>query len=398
MLASCGKGGAEIVVDPKGLAIDRVVLYAGAGTAHTDGLGPDGYTTPILPSTWWQRDAHNVLDEATVKDGRAVTFAYTPGADGRLELVVAVGFAADAPLGVALQGPIIVSSDAIARYTLPLQPVDAGIALQLWSASTDPAATCVHVDDGTHVAMLVADATDPDCDGVPSGDPRECDPQVYNAHVNSPIDKVNCILPETNTSIPACVFGGPQCSDGKGLVDGCIHSNYCVPQALCNVCMGSTTLPFDCVTAPANNAGTNFTHFDCPIQVDANGQLCGKTLAAAPFLQQPPSCTGKARILYPGQPVDDQIAIAGNAGALQVKLANLAPSCAFELEVSGTWPYMVDRVAGLLVVGDFTNQRGVAVPVFLSYDPTPSMCDKTECAFVSNPADGLAECIHAPTY
>src|ERR1051325_3912985 len=91
MLAACAKGGAEIVVDPAGIGLDRVVLFPGTGASHADPIGPAGYTQPLGGNTWWQRDPYNVLDHAAVASDHAVTFAFTPDASGDIPIVVAVG-------------------------------------------------------------------------------------------------------------------------------------------------------------------------------------------------------------------------------------------------------------------------------------------------------------------
>ncbi len=420
VLAACGQGGAQIVVDPAGAQIDHVVLYIGVGTTQNDPIAPESYSTPLHPVEWWQRDPHNVLDQQAVA-GKPVTFAFEEGTTTELPLVVAVGYAGDTAVVAAERGPIEIPPDMIARYTLTLQPFadptmpgqGGGLALQLWQAqgSSDPAATCVHVEapDLAKPALLVGDPDDPDCDGFSTGSPMECAPHVYRGHSRPSLDQVNCLAPETerNTtgSVQACTLGGPACIDGQGPQAGsCAASVYCIPKSDCDACANVGGNPFDCLTdVTIANATAGFTHIECTVSVDPMGNLCNADLTALDVTVDlgGPMCTGQVLVAHAAGGFANQVTITGPNGTMQLEAKDLQPSCNFTLIPSGTWPLADGAHLAALAVADLDNGRGIGIPVVFSNAPMgTTTCVPATCrlAVPLVPSDGARECVNAPVF
>jgi hypothetical protein len=416
LLASCAKGGVEFVIATKGSNVDRVVLFVGVGDAYDEAILPMGRAAPYPKSSAWARDHGNELDERKVTNpDEPVVFQFQ--GDGKLGVVIAIGVAGEQAVSAAVVRGIAVPSESIARYELTLEPVNttaSPLELTAWeSTAGSPAAgkQCVALfDKRTMSADAVVTEGDPDCDGWPSDDPKECQDNLYMSFGRPGLEEAACLagervaLPDGTVS-DGCVLGGPPCADGLGQAAGCSAATpYCVPKSLCNRCLGKPD-DWNCARDVSALVMPYPTHLRCKLSFDGNGQPC-----SAPFkaIANPPMNIGGHFCKPDVQPVlittaggtwGSSVDFVAETAALHVDVKNLEPSCNFELQVSGT--IQGPAMFGGLVAGMLDNGRGLAYPIVFEVDPLNLGCAfQTACqaTWSWDLSELVDQCVNTPVF
>lgn len=418
LLAGCGKGGVEIVVEPAG-DMTKVVLYVGVGDAITDPLLPPMHGMPFPSSSAWARDAYNELDVREVVAGEPAVFQFQ--GEGTLGVVLAVGYAGDTPVAAAVKHGIEVPADIVARYELALEPLFDGqntspLVFDEWQSQPgSPAAgkTCVALfDKRTSEADAVVTDGDPDCDGFPTDDPRECQPTFYMSFSRPGLEDAACLVTERvvttdGTVSDGCVLGGPPCRDGVGKESACTAPTpYCMPKSVCNRCAG-TASDIDCAR-DITHAGTLLpTHLQCKLYFDLDGKLCTSSLKA---IGMPGDGIGghacktdgdhPVLLTTTGQPWTDKLQFSEGSAQLEVEVKNLESSCNFDIVVAGAAE--TRTLFGGIVAGMLDNGRGIAVPIVFELDPQLNVgCDNQVACQPSwswDLTELVDQCVNTPVF
>lgn len=421
LLASCGKGGVEIVIDANDDQLTKVVLFVGVGDAVTEPIQPALKGLPYPASSAWARDKYNELDERDVVAGEPVVFQFQGNEQGSevLGVVIAVGIVADKAVSAAVVHGVEVPSDVIARYELALEPIAdvdpaSPLSLDIWQSqpgSPKAGKTCVALYDKRQMsADAVVTGGDPDCDGWPTDDPKECQPSYYMSFSRPHLEDVSCLLTErvvtTDGVSDGCVLGGPPCRDGFGPESACTApSAYCMPKSVCNRCE-LTMNDFDCARDITPLVAQYPTHIQCKVYFDANGQLCTNTFKA---LSNPgPDVAGhhcktgveNGFITTRGQPWAKQVDFEEGASKLRVDIANVQPNCNFDIKVSGD--VEARQVFGGVVAGMLDNGRGIAIPILFEVDPLLNIgcANQTACqgTWSWDLTELVDQCLNTPVF
>jgi hypothetical protein len=421
LIASCAKGGVELVITPDSDQVTRVVLYVGVGDADTDPIMPAMHGTPFPSSSAWSRDSYNELDVREVSGGEPVVFQFQENedADEALGVVIAVGFAGDQPVSAASKRGIDVPSDVLARYELALEPISNAstttpLFLDIWQpqpGSPKAGKTCVALYDKRESdADAVVTHGDPDCDGWPTDDPKECQPHYYMSFSRPTLEDAACLLTErvvTNDTVSdGCVLGGPPCRDGFGKETSCTAPTpYCVPKSVCNRC---AQMPGDinCARDITPFALQYPTHLHCKLYFDLQGKLCAGTFKA---LSQPgPDIAGRhcvtgsenpVRITSAGLPWSTSVQLQKVMGLLKVDVKNLQSNCNFDIVVAGD--VGARQEFGGMVAGMLDNGRGIAIPIVFDADPLNIGCEnQTACqaTWSWDLTELVDQCINTPVF
>jgi hypothetical protein len=345
-----------------------------------------------------------------------VTFQFQ--GSGKLGVVIAVGVNGDMPLAAGVLRAVDIPSDFVAKFEIKLEPINTSaspLELDVWqpqAGSPKAGAVCVGLfDKRTACADAVVTDGDPDCDGWPTGDPKECAPNIYMGYKRPALADAACLLPETipgNTVTP-CVLGGPPCADGMGMVGACVAPTpYCTMQSLCNVCMPRGNDAWNCArdftqypsTLPAP------THIRCKLFYDINGKLCTNTLKA---FAQPPTDVGGHHCMtggeFPpaitsiGKTWGETITFTNAAEQLTIAIKNLQSTCNFDVVPSGM--LQGRHVFGALGAALLDNGRGIAIPIVFETDPTYIGCDgqvACETSWSWDLSELVDPCVNAPVY
>ncbi len=424
VLASCGKGGVELVVEPRDDEVTRVALFVGVGDAYTDPIMPAMHGAPFASSSAWPRDAYNELDERDVAPGETAVFQFQSNEDAHetLGIVIAVGFAGDRPVAATAKRGIEIPTDVIARYELALEPIGtpdntSPLALDIWTpqpGSPKAGATCVALVDQRdgHADAVVTDG-DPDCDGWPTGDPKECQPSYYMSFSRPALEDVACLVTErvvTNDGMVSdgCVLGGPPCRDGFGKETSCTApSVYCMPKSVCNRCAQAEN-SFDCARDITPLAAQYPTHLNCKIYFDPlTGEMCTNTFQA---LKTPaPDIAGRhcrtdsdaeGLITTVGTGWDTKVEFLDTDATLKVEIKNVQANCNFDLTASGA---MESRhIFAGLVAGKLDNGRGIAIPILFEADPLLNVgCDNQiacQASWSWDLTELVDQCLNTPAF
>lgn len=387
VIASCGKGGVELVIEPDTEHVTKVQLFVGVGDPDTDPIMPAMRSAPFPSSAAWVRDKYNELDEREIASGENAVFQFQ-GSEP-LGVVIAVGYTDGRPVSAVSKRGIEVPSDFVARYELALEPIATPntthpLTLDIWQPQPGTpmeGKTCVALfDKRDNSADAVVTEDDPDCDGWPTDDPKECQPSYYMSFKRPKLEDVACLVTERvllddgNVS-DGCVLGGPPCRDGFGQESSCTApSVYCVPKSVCNRC-AATSNTYDCARDITPLAAQFPTRLHCPLFFDDNGQLCASKFKAV--MNPPPDIAGRhcrtgsdhpALITSAGTGWGTNVELTNGSAKLKVEVKNLEPNCNFEIAVSGE----IDsrQVLAGLVAGKLDNGRGIAIPIVFEADPT----------------------------
>jgi hypothetical protein len=395
VVASCAKGGVELVITPGDARVKQVHLFVGIGDEYTQPIKTARRALPFPKSTAWARDAYNELDVRAVVDGEPVEFQFQGG--GKLGVVIAIGVDGDTAVTAAVAHHLVIPSDIIARYELELEPVNTAaspLELDAWTpAPGSPKAdkVCVALfDNRTTSADAVVTDGDPDCDGWPTDDPKECQPNLYMSYKRPTLEDVACVLNEMtpDSAVSTCVLGGPACADGRGKELACnAPSRYCTMRSVCERCkqIGNSTL--DCArdVTPLVSGGLP-THINCKIYFDSNGSLCTNKMKA--FASPPANVgghfcrtgtTNPPRITTAGGAWTQDVTWTEGGGTFAIHVDNLEASCNFDIAPSGSG--IVRNVYGAMVAGLLDNGRGIAIPIVFDVDALNVGCqNQTACA------------------
>lgn len=415
LLAGCAKGGVELVVEPADTRVERVVLFVGVGDAYDEAILPMGRSLPYPKSSAWARDHGNELDERMVTNpDQPVVFQFQGG--GKLGVVIAIGFAGETAVSAAVLRDIDVPADSVARYELTLEPVNENsspLELAAWqSTAGSPEADkqCVALfDKRTQSADAVVTAGDPDCDGWPTGDAKECQANFFMSYGRPRLEDAACLVPEKivsndGTVNDACVLGGQPCADGVGPSGTCnAPTRYCAPKSLCDRCEASD---WNCARDISRLAMTYPTHLHCKVYFDQSGAIC-----SAPFkaIAMPPADIAGHFCKPSIQPVlittadaawGTSVELTQFDATLKVEVKNLEPNCNFELQLSGTVEGRRDF--GAMVAGVLDNGRGLAYPIIFDIDPFNYVgCDNQTACQLSwswDPSELVDTCVNAPVF
>jgi hypothetical protein len=390
LASSCGKGGAEIVIDADTDQLTKVALFIGVGDAHGEPIQPAMHGAPYPASMAWARDRYNELDERDVIAGEPVVFQFQGGGDGddSLGVVIAVGVIGDKPVSAAVKRGIDVPEDHIARYELALEAlvdVDPASPLSLTAWESQPGSPkagkhCVALyDKRTMTADAVVTGGDPDCDGWPTDDAKECQPNYYMSFSRPSLDEVSCLITERvvgtdGTVTDGCVLGGPPCRDGGGLETGCTApSAFCLPKSVCNRCAIAPN-SYNCARDISPFVSQYPTHINCKIYFDLDGKMCTNPMKAlsapGPDVAGHFCVTGSDNgwITALGQDWGKTVSYQDGASQLTVDISNVQPNCNFDIAVQGAAE--TRTVFAGLVAGMLDNGRGIAIPIMFEADPT----------------------------
>ncbi|HEY5944354.1 MAG TPA: hypothetical protein VIV40_02635 [Kofleriaceae bacterium] len=416
LLVGCAKGGVELVFNPP-TAVTKVVLFVGVGDEYTEPIMPAQHSLPYPKSSAWARDHYNELDERDVTPGEPVVFQFQ--GEGKLGVVIAIGLVGEQAVVAGVQRGIDIPTDSVARYELVLEPVNTtGSPLELtgWeSQAGSPKAgkQCVALfDKRTLAADAVVTDGDPDCDGWPTEDSKECQPNFYMSYARPHLEEVACLVNERvvstdGTVSDGCVLGGPPCRDGVGKEGGCTApSAYCTPKSVCNRC-NLTANPWDCARDITPLALQYPSHLHCKLFVDVSGQLCTTSFRA---MSTPPMNIGghycktdsehPARITTIGQAWSTGVDFNENSSQLHVDIKNLQPNCNFDIQVSGSIEQ--GHSFGALVAGALDNGRGIAVPIVFEFNPTTNIgCDNQvacQATWSWDLSELVDQCVNTPAF
>ena len=392
-LASCARGGVEIIVTPQDPAVTRVTLFVGVGDVMTKPIAPMS-SSPLDPILAWARDKGGEADERVVVDRAPVTFQFVGG--DAFGVVIAVGWNKEgAAISAAVLTDVKFMPDAIARYEMELHPTlrperpDAFIKLTHWKSMAGPAAgkdCVVYEDKPTLKRFAVVTGGDPDCDGWPTDDANECQPQLFMSFGRPTLDQVACIAPETatGTNEQFCTLAGPPCTDGTGQETTCrAPSVYCIPATVCEQCNAGVPGSFDCARDLTRlpNSTIKPTHLHCNVYMDQQGNPCPLVKALGPLAE--PTLAGRTcladalhtvRITQVGQPWDSKVSYSApeTGTMLDVEVANLQPNCNFDLRPTGK--VTAEHSFGAMVAGELDNGRGIAISIVFTVSPSLVGC------------------------
>lgn len=423
VLGACGSGGVlEVqVVAPEGVAIAEVELYAGVYEGHVEPLRPAEYPT-MLGAVWWKRDRDPTRDVQKLGADGTVTYAYRPGGgDDDLEALVVVGFDAQGvpvAVGTRLEQTNIPNESEIHRYKIPLVAFDSlprsappttdRPGLQVWGPGHDPRA-CVHVDNLEAIgkfsgatSAMIATEDDPDCDGFPDEDPKECVMREYAGQAPLTRDSLSCMLetPITtaNGTTTACIAGGGTCADGSGEdPDGCHPSSYCLPGGLCKACANLT-----CDGGLVNQDA--ITHVVCTLptreesstgEVFCSGNAGISLQSIVPGIQ----CADAAKMRDLVQPFDTHIDYA-SGGSITLQTVDAA-QCLYKFVASGAVPSVGSVVRrdlpAILAVPLVlpVKGRGIGIPILFRANNNGCVTAPS-CQIVMAQPETLSACVRAP--
>jgi hypothetical protein len=416
LLASCAKGGVEFVIETSGMDVDRVVLFVGVGDAYNEAILPMGRSAPYPKSSSWRRDHGNELDERAVNPDGPVVFQFQGG--DKLGVVIAIGVRGETAVSAAVVRNIDVPGDSVARYELVLEPVNttaSRLELTAWESpvgSPKAGKQCVALfDKSTQSADAVVTEGDPDCDGWPSDDAKECQRNFYMSFGRPRLQDVACLVHERVVSNDGainegCVLGGPPCKDGEGATaTGCTApSAYCAPKSVCNRCDLAAN-DFDCARDVTTLVAPYPTHLRCKLYFDANGALCSSPFKA---IANPPADIAGHFCKPDVQPVmiatahgawDTNVDFVAQSASLHVDVKNLQPSCNFDLQVSGA--IVGANLFGAMVTGVLDNGRGLAYPIIFEANPLNIGCEfQTACeaTWSWDFSELLDQCVNTPVF
>ena len=438
-LAACESGGMEILVfgpsDPGTPPPKTVRLFIGLGASMPSTLFPafGGKTGATAPR--WDRDPSNTDDVADyVGDGPA-RFVFRPGGGiTGFGVVIAVGFDADGvtPTSSAVLLAPEMGNAHIKAYTIglnkitsPAQAQDGYNGLVLWGpASTketiDP--QCVLAQNTYYQPMstsaFIVTPGDRDCDGFPDPSqdlpsPLECDANAWRGARLPRLTDASCLL-DAIPSIdhgPACLLGGPACTDGIGPDGTCQATRFCGYPTLCEntVCGVINPEAWECAKDArlANVNNQTYPRLKCsvtaiPNPMGAGLMLCPDTNPAGQrfdlhALGLPAGATcSHVYVRDTTRPFGDHLV----DGMAQY---NIAFDSACHFEVTGQNGYAITPpappiVSGLLAVDLQSTFHGMAIPIefHVNASGAPGQCAPSTCQFVGTPAPALLDCLQAP--
>lgn len=422
VLSACAKGGVEIVIDAQA-PVTQVRLYIGVGDAMTEPIMPAQRGAPFPMSSAWPRDDYNELDVRDVVAGDKVTFQFQGNAT--LGAVIAVGFAGDKPVSASVVENIVVPSDIIARYELTLAPINDGtngspLELSIWQPPANApkaGATCAALfDKSSGGAVAVVTDGDPDCDGWPTGDPKECQPNLYMSFRRPQLTEAACLVTERvvstdGTVSDGCVIGGPPCRDGAGKETACTAPTpYCMPKSVCNRCSNlAGSSDWDCARNVARFPTQMPSHLHCKLFVDTQGALCQTTIQAlgmpaADVAGHHCKTDNGAKVMATtvGAAWGESLTFADSVTGtmLQTDFKNLQSNCNFEIQISGH--VEAAHLFGGIVAGALDNGRGIAVPIVFEINPTLYVgCDNQppcQASWSFDVTELFDQCLNTPVF
>ena len=385
--ASCaGDGGVIINVTPTDPSVTVVRLYIGNGARTTDAtlsipasvMSGQAVMESLPHLTYWPRDAQNELDSVAVKPGGSAKFVLVRSDTTDIGAIIAVGYAGAQIVEVATLFDVHLPATKFNEYTLALgRPAQAPYAWANKVPIPAPEATCIGVIDpmqpDPYAATFIVSPDDQDCDGLITGDGRECNPDVWFGHRSANLDELTCLAPGED-STASCYLGGPECTDDRpvGPTTMCAPTRYCVPKSVCGACQGSLACAEDVSKAPIRPQQIN-----CPLRVEG-GLTCEDEIVIHTGPIGGVGCSGVA-IADPTHPFSDHL----DLGQQQVYV-KLEDNCRITLEVKGDAPEMNTSKIGMLVAVDLDNGRGLALPVVLLLDRVQMQCKGSDVACVND--------------
>ncbi len=247
------------------------------------GIRPEGVTT-LLPGNISFRDAAS--DGLLQVKGRTVTLQLKSDPTTTLPIVIAVGFDQNMqPVGTATLTDLEVPSNSARIVTTTLVDTKSSGSTDrviVWpdpsstASSTTPPNSCVAVQHTSQDWQFVVPLTDPDCDGLATGDRQECNANAYlDTTMGGLASTPNCF---GVGQLGTCLLGSFPCMDGHGPTSGtCIPQNsqqdqapVCVPSQFCNLsgCTG-----FDDLNCLENQIAQT-PRIQCQVPTNSEGGPC----------------------------------------------------------------------------------------------------------------------------
>jgi hypothetical protein len=423
VLAACAAGcfndrGLAIEVDTSQLTgAKQVELFIGmnkcpGANGDIDCTAITAQAQPRIAGTIWYRDADATTSADTVKlaGSHLASFRLEVAketADTALPLVAIVATDMNhTAVGLAVldNSSVVVPANGSKIVHVALSPAStmSGTASDqafIWTSDTSKpgsslTSTCLVFKHGTDTNFIVPE-NDMDCDGVPTGDTTECDPDVYAA---TELTQVACVAEDTTTM--TCRVGGKVCVDGTGNDPRqCVMPTVpiCVPIGFCT-CPGGDIL--DCIKTHTEQT----THIMCKVDSD------GKPHDA------PAACTGTDPAPIESVPAgecNDEIAIAAlgtldasnqfdrnafgptaNFGNATMAVSPGTTPCSFQVQWTQGAPPSSMEAHGFV---RFRNDKHkLIVPIDFNFDNAQGSCEMS-CNLVGDKDPMFTLCTAPPT-
>lgn len=287
---SSGKPGLAIEVPLDSGSAELFVPHDACGSGCGSGIAPRGAASQLV-STGGAGDV-TFLDstERLVAERQAdgyARFQLEPGDRGTLPAIYIVGFDdAGKPTGFAEVDNVAVPAHDGERWRVLLEPATFGPAqgsgdtIWVWRQPLVPPyngdpqhASCLGIQHADGTTQFYVPSDDPDCDGVPTGDPLECNAFWFEYETPPNMTDKPCTTQvATGNGEQVCEVGRPvNCADAIG--PGCgpfTNAPMCVPDATCTICGAAyTSLCF-----PGLFADSSVPRLHCQFPVQANGAVC----------------------------------------------------------------------------------------------------------------------------
>jgi hypothetical protein len=298
MAVACGSGKPGILIEVP-LTAGRAELFVPLEPCDmpcSAGITPAGATAPLATGgdAVWFLDSSTRWIAPRDSDGYA-RFQLELGDRSHVSAIYVVGFDdADRAIGFAAMTDVQVPRDASEHWRVKLEPASfgptratAGDTIWVWRAaagapySGDPAhSSCLAIEhaDGTSAAFVPQD--DPDCDGLATGAPLECNPLWFEYRTPPTTNQFCTTQVDVSPGAQACEVGQTaDCVDGFGKACGPFSTHpFCVPDAACATLCGGTYDP-TCVSHLTTDSAP-VPRLVCKFPVAVGGAPCVAANAA----------------------------------------------------------------------------------------------------------------------
>jgi hypothetical protein len=409
--AGCGNSKPGIVID---VPLDRghaelFVPVEPCAMTCAAGITPAGATSPLATGG----DAVSFLDSSTRwsahdSDGYA-RFELEAGDLDHVSAIYVVGFDdSDRPTQFAAVPDVHVPRDGGEHWRVELEsatfgptPATSDDTIWVWRAAAaapyqgDPAhASCLAIahGDGTSEAFVPQD--DPDCDGLATNTPLECNPLWFEYRTPPTTNQFCTTTVDLNNGAHACEVGqSSDCVDGFGKACGTFPLHpFCVPDAACaTLCSGA--YDSSCVDHLKSD-GANVPRIECRFPVDSAGAPCVAANTAAldlgPVLGAVCARAGFTTGAVADTPMASLGLPAGSPGLfISVGGAN-PPACALSFTWSGTSTTTNASGAAMFEI-DATGGGRIVVPFSVMFTGTCGV-NAAGCQLVQPATEQVWQC------
>jgi hypothetical protein len=399
-VTACGGGKPGLWIEVP-LANGQAELFVpgeACGSACNAGITPKAATSPLVDGSGIGDvsflDSTRRLLAPRESDGYA-RFQLEAGDHASLPAIYVVGFDGnDKPTGFAEVDDVHIPQSGHEEWKIVLQPATFGPArasdgdtIWVWREplnkpySGDPDhASCLGIEHASGSTSFIVPDDDPDCDGVKTGDPLECNAYWFEYQTPPQAGAGACTTTASVSGNPVCELGRPvACIDAIGPGCGTLEQGrVCVPDATCPACGANVTTT--CLQTLF--ADTSVPKLRCTFPLQTTGIPCANNMTTADLstVLSGGSCPQVGFVA--GVPLATpalQLAV----GTATVAVSAPASGCAFPVTWSGT--AMPGAHGSSLFEVDLGNGRLLVFPFLVNFTGDCTL-NQPECVIEPSPS------------